>query len=268
MKRLILIIISTFYVLSLKAQKSNPAPSIPTTDEYFGIKIVDKYRNLEDLENSSTKSWMKVQTDYTNSIFNQISKRKFYLEKRLEFDTRQGYSVSNLKITDNDKYFYLKKNGNEKAAKLYYREGFSGKEELLYDPANFKNNEPNHEFIINYISPDLIGNKIAIAMAEKGKELADVIIIDVKSKHTYPEVITNTMPANIGGIKWLEDNSGFFYTYFPINDPKSQDFYKNTQTILYKIGTNPQKLIDVFSAKNNPELKIDEKKSPIILEPV
>ena len=266
MKQLIFIIISTFYVLQLKAQKSNPAPSVPVTDEYFGTKIVDEYRNLENLENPSTKKWMETQSDYTNSILSQIPKRKFYLEKRLEFDKRQGYSVSSLNITNNDKYFYLKKKGNEKAAKLYYREGFLGKEELLYDPANYKSNEPNHEFIINYISPDLVGDKVAIAMAEKGKELAEVIIMDVKNNYIHPETITSTIPASIGGIKWLDDNSGFLYTYFPINDPKSQDFYKNTQAILYKMGTNPKELTDVFSTKNNPELKIDEKKSPIILD--
>ena len=81
MKQLIFIIISTFYVLQLKAQKSNPAPSVPVTDEYFGTKIVDEYRNLENLENPSTKKWMETQSDYTNSILSQIPKRKFYLEK-------------------------------------------------------------------------------------------------------------------------------------------------------------------------------------------
>lgn len=266
MKQLIFIIISTLYVLPVNAQKNNPAPSIPVTEEYFGVKVVDEYRNLENLENPSTKEWMKTQTDYTNSVLSHIPKRKFYLEKRLEFDKRQGYSISNLTITNNDKYFYVKKSGNEKIAKLYYREGFLGKEELLFDPANYKNVEEGHEFVINYISPDIVGNKVAIAMAERGKELAEVIIMDVKGKRIHSQVITNTMPANIGGIKWLDDNSGFFYTYFSNNDPKSQEFYKNTQAILYKIGTNPKELLDVFSSKNSPELKIDEKKSPIILD--
>ncbi|WP_089755326.1 prolyl oligopeptidase family serine peptidase [Chryseobacterium soldanellicola] len=266
MRKSIFIIICVFYTFFTSAQKSNPAPSVPVTDEYFGTKIVDGYRNLENLESPSTKKWMETQTNYANSILNQIPKRKFYLEKRMEFDKRLGYSVSNLSITNNDKYFYLKKIGNEKAAKLYYREGFLGKEELLYDPANYKSNEQNHEFIINYISPDSVGDKVAIAIAEKGKELTEVIIMDVKNKYIHPKTITNTTPANIGGIKWLDDNSGFFYTYFPINDPKSQEFYKNTQAILYKIGTNPKELTDIFSAKNNPELKIDEKKSPIILD--
>lgn len=124
----------------------------------------------------------------------QIPKKKrYYLEQRLEFDSRQGFSVSDLKITNNNKYFYLKKSSNEKAAKLYYRDGFLGKEEFLFDPASFKSSDGDHEYIINYISPSLVGDKIAIAMAEKGRELADVIIMELKGRHIRPEIINNIM---------------------------------------------------------------------------
>lgn len=266
MKKLIFIIISKFCILNISAQKINIALSKPTTDLYFDTKIVDEYRNLEDLENPQTIDWMKSQTAYTNSVLNLIPKRNYYIEKRLEFDKRRGYSISELKITNNDKYFYLKRNANEKIAKLYYREGDSGKEELLYDPANYKNSEANHEFVINYISPSWDGNKIAVSMTEKGVELSDVIIIDVKKKQVYPEFIANTAPATLDGIKWLDDNSGFFYVAFSTIDSKSTDFYKNTRTVLYKLGTDPQKIIDVFSAKNNPDLKITEDQFPMILE--
>ncbi|MDR6545832.1 prolyl oligopeptidase [Chryseobacterium rhizosphaerae] len=265
MKIKIFIIICLLSVF-INAQKTKSAPSKPVTDEYFGTKIVDNYRNLEDLENSQTIIWMKSQTSYTNSILDLIPKKNYYVEKRLEIDKRQGYSVSDLKITDNNKYFYLKKKGDEKVAKLYYREGFQGEEKLLYDPVNYKESETNHNFVINYISPSWDGNKVAVSMAEKGVELSDVIIINVKKKQIYPEFITNIAPATLDGIKWLDDNSGFFYVNFFITDPKSKDFYRNTQTVLYKIGTDPKKVIDVFSAKNNPDLNITEDQFPMILD--
>lgn len=264
--RQLIFIISIFYVTFANAQKNNLAPSIPIIEEYFGIKIMDEYRNLEDLENPSTRLWMKTQTDYTNSLLNQIPKKRYYLEQRLALDNKQGFSVSDLKITTNNKYFYLKKSSGEKVAKLYFREGFLGKEEFLFDPANFRSSDGNHEYVINYINPSLAGDKIAIAMVEKGKELAEVIIIEVKNKYVHPEIIKNVMPANVGGLYWLDDGSGFFYTYFLLNNPKSQDFYKNTQVVLYKIGSDPKEARDIFSAKNNPELKLDESKPPIILD--
>lgn len=247
------------------AQKTNPAPSKPVTEEFFGTKVTDEYRNLEDLESPSTKEWMKSQTAYTDSVLDMIPKKNYYLEKRLEIDERQGHSISNLKISGNNRYFYLKKNGNEKVNKLYYRDGFSGSEKLLYDPMDHKKSESNHSFVINHISPSWDGSKIAISMSEKGNELGDVIIMDVKTKRIHPEMITNASPATFDGIKWLDDNSGFIYVAFSVTDPKSKDFYKNTRTVVYKIGADPNTIREVFSAKNNPELKIEEDQFPMIL---
>lgn len=265
MKIRIFIIICLLSVF-INAQKNNLASSGPVTEEYFGAKVIDEYRNLENLDDPHTLNWMKSQTAYTNSVLDLIPKKNYYLEKRLELDKRQGYSVSNLNITSNNKYFYLKKKGDEKVGKLYYRNGFSGKEELLYDPINYKkDNESSHAFVINYISPDWSGNKIAISMSEKGNELADVIIMDVKTKYIHPEVITNMAPATFDGIKWIDDNSGFFYVAFSTTNPKSKDFYKNTRTVLYKIGADPKNIIDVFSAKNNPDLNISDNQYPMIL---
>jgi len=247
------------------AQKNNLAPYKPITDEYFGSKVMDKYRNLENLDDPQTLKWMKSQTDYTYSVLDLIPKRTFFLEKRLELDKRQGYSVSNMNITRNNKYFYLKKKGDEKIAKLFYREGLLGKEELLYDPITYKSNEISHSFIINYISPSWDGDKIVISMSEKGNELANVIVMDVKTKYIHPEVITNAAPASFDGIKWIDDNSGFFYVAFSTTDPKSKDFYKNTRTVLYKINTDPKNVTDVFSARNNVDLHITENQFPMIL---
>lgn len=44
-----------------------------------------------------------------------------------------------------------------------------GDEELLYDPARYRDSEQKHDFIINYISPSWDGTKVAISLAEKGK---------------------------------------------------------------------------------------------------
>lgn len=264
-------VITFFAIVFLNGQKTNFAQSVPVTDEYFGIKITDQYRNLEDLQDNQTISWMKSQTDYTTSLLSKIPNRNYYLDKRLEFDKRQGYYVSNLKITSNDKYFYLKRNAGEKTEKVYYREGFTGKEQLLYDPASFisfyKDITPNskHEFIINLISPSWDGNKLAISLSEKGKEFSEVIIMEVKNKYIHPEIITQTNPSNIGGIRWLQDNSGFFYVYFPDTDTKSPLFNKDTQSILYKIGDNPNKRNVIFSNINNPDLKIGKEAFPAVL---
>ncbi|WP_265129417.1 prolyl oligopeptidase family serine peptidase [Chryseobacterium oranimense] len=249
------------FVGNFYSQNTNLAPSVPVTEKYFGTQIVDEYRNLEDLEDPAVSNWMKSQTGYADLVLDKIPNRKYYLETRLKLDERQGYSVSDLKITGNDKYFYLKRNAEEKTSRLYFKSGLDGREELLYDPSDFKT---GNNFIINVISPSWNGERVAISLTEKGKELSEIIIMDVKTKYIHPEIITNTNPANIGGIKWLEDNSGFFYVYYPVIENNSNQFGKNTQAILYKIGEDPKKLNDVFSNINNPDLKIGKEELPVI----
>ncbi|GEN69876.1 prolyl oligopeptidase family serine peptidase [Chryseobacterium rhizosphaerae] len=259
--------ITFFFTVSVYSQKNNMAPSIPVSDEYFGTKIVDEFRNLENLKDPEVTNWMESQSDFTASILNSIPNKNYYVNKRLEFDKKQGYSISDIKITLNGKYFYLKRNAKERTAKVYYRNTFNGKEDLLYDPTDFVSNiyKTGHEYLINLISPSWDGAKLAISLTEKGKEFSKVIVIDVKTKYIYPEIITNSNPSNIGGIKWLDDNSGFFYVYYPIVDLSSDQFKKNTQSILYRIGEDPKKLNDVFSSTNNPNLRISSEEYPAIL---
>ncbi len=270
MKKIYFLVYFITIASQVNAQKTNPAPSKPVTDEYHGVKVVDEYRNLEDLKDPATINWMKSQTDYANSVLGKLPYKEYFINERLKFDQRKGYTVSNLKITGNDLYFYLKKGAEEKIAKLYYKKGAKGKEELLYNPAYFissfdPDSKMQHNFGINYISPDWDGSKIAVSVSENGKEISEVIVIDVKTKKVFPQIITNTEPASIGGIKWLGDNTGFFYVYFPVTDLNAPDFLKNSQSVLYKIGDDPKKINQVFSNFNNPELKIDEGKYPGIV---
>lgn len=259
-----------FFGLS-NAQKSNPAPSIPSTDEYFDNKIVDDYRNLENLKDTATIKWMRSQTNHANSVLEKLPYKNYYINERLKFDKRGRYSISELKITGNDLYFYLKKDAYEKVEKLYYRKGFKGQEKLLYNPETFvstfaQDSKQDHNFSINFISPSWDGNRIAISLSENGKETSEVIIMDVKTKYIHPEVITNLEPTAVGQIKWLEDNSSFFYTYFPVIDSNSPEYNKNTEVTFYSLGENPKKRKNVFSKSNNPELNIDEGRFPGIVQ--
>ncbi|MCT3699882.1 prolyl oligopeptidase family serine peptidase [Elizabethkingia anophelis] len=268
-KKYLLLFINSVSSLVI-AQRTNLAPSVPVTDDYHGIKVVDEYRSLENLKDPTTINWMKSQTDYANSIVGKLPYKEYFINERLKFDKRSGYWISDLKITRNDLYFYLKKSSDEKVQKLYYRKGLKGKEQLLYDPETFVstlNTTPREKnnFNINFISPSWDGKKIAISMSENGKEASEVIIMDVEKKYIYPQVITNLEPTSVGQIKWLEDNKSFFYTYFPVIDPNSTEYTKNTEVTFYKLGEDPKKRINVFSRVNNPELGIDESRFPGIV---
>src|SRR5260370_30476084 len=45
------------------------------TDEYFGVKVADPYRYLEDLSNPEVTAWLKGQLDYTRAWLGRIPRR-------------------------------------------------------------------------------------------------------------------------------------------------------------------------------------------------
>lgn len=242
------------------------APSIDKCDIYFGSQLSDNYRNLENLEDSSTSKWLRDQTKYSESVLKEIPNREFYIRKRVDYDNQKLFSVEQINVTENDFYFYLRKTAAEKCAKLFFREGFGGKEIKLFDPGNFKY-DISANYIISYIKPNYDGSKIVIALTENGKEISDLIIYDVKKQKLLSDHISNTWPADGGGISWLPDNNSFIYLHYPITDPKSPFFLKNMASVIYNVGQNSDNLDVLLSKNNNPKIKINAEDFPIVFLP-
>ncbi len=263
MDRLFLKLIFIFFIVlgcTKKRQKEFTIGKI-VTDSYFGKEINDPYRYMENLKDTSVINWLIKQEKYSKEIAKKNSGRLALLGEINNLENSKSFSITKLKITNDDFYFYLKKRTAENIAKLFYRKGFRGKEVLLYDPNNFKPSE-NKEYIINYIKPSWDASKIVISLTEGGKEVSEMIILNVKSKKVYPQVIDHCWPSALGHVKWLPDNSGFIYTHIPDLDKNSKNYILNTSSVLYKIDEDPKQLNILLSKKNNPDIDIREEDFP------
>ncbi len=241
--------------------KPSPAPSQLVVETYHGFQVEDHYRNLENLEDMEVQNWLKQQSNHTSNVLNKIPRRQYLIDKQLEFDKRKSHTITSLKVTKDDHYFYLKKVGGENYAKLYYRKDFSAKEELLYDPANYKP-KSGFTYVINFVFPDWYGEKIVISLTKDGEEFSEMIIMDVATKSLLPDLITNCQTEHRDYVNWLPDNSGFFYSHHPVVDKRSMDCLKNTKSVYYKLGQNAHHINDIFSATNNPEFNIQPEDLP------
>lgn len=239
----------------IKVSLPSSAPSKPVTENYFGKKVYDPYRNLENLQDTAVQKWFKNQSEYQEKIFSKIAGKDSLIKQMKELDSRYSFSIRKTRLTDKGEYFYLKLKEKEDYFKLYYRKTFSSEEELIFNPKDFKPNSKN-KYTINYIQPSWSGEHIAVSMSYDGKELSEIIIIDMKTRKRLPAVITNTWASSFLGINWLPDNSGFTYLYFPVSDVNHKEFKKNTESVLYKLGTDPTKRNVIFSGKTHPHLEI------------
>ena len=132
-----LFVLSLIFAATVFAQ-SPPTPKIDNvTDEYFGTKIVDPYRWMEDLKSDETQKWMKGQADYTDNYLKKLPMRD-ELFKRLTEVSSASAAVSGIRQRGNW-FFYTKRGADEEDFSLYVRDGLNGAERLLVDPNKIMN---------------------------------------------------------------------------------------------------------------------------------
>src|ERR1700733_7059843 len=121
--------------LQLASAQSPAKPPLaavqPVTDDYFGIKIVDPYRYMENFDDPQVAKWMKAQADYTRSVLDKIPGRADLLAEIEKYVNAPPAAVHDVSRLVSGRYFFTKTLSSEKIAKLYMRDTLSGSDVLL-----------------------------------------------------------------------------------------------------------------------------------------
>ncbi len=236
--------------------KYPPTPEHPVVDDYFGTKITDSYRWMEDMKNPEVLKWFKDQGDFTNSVIKKIPNRDALFNRMKEIHSLAGDDYNYIKQLG-DNYYYTKKKKGESIDKLYIRKGLNGTEVLLLDPNTYKKEATITTF---NISPDQ--KKLAVTLSQDGSEVCDLRIMDIESKTFLPE---NLNPVwSEFSFEFTPDSKAITYTKMSTNDSKSDDFLKHMKSLLHVIGTNPETDKILASKENNPSLNILAEQFPDI----
>ena len=144
----------------LFAQTAPPvAPLRNVVDDYFGTKITDPYRWMEDMNSPEFQAWMKAQNDYTRVVIDSIPGRQNLLKSIVEYDNART-SVADLSKYG-ERYFYRKIEPDQDNFKLYMRDAKTGQERMLVDPDRFKPANETAHYALDYIYPSWDGKYVA-----------------------------------------------------------------------------------------------------------
>ncbi|MFT3707692.1 MAG: prolyl oligopeptidase family serine peptidase [Archangium sp.] len=200
--------------LALAAAPAVPAtPKKPVTDTYFGTKIVDDYRWLEDGADAKVSAWSDAQNAYSRSVLD-ASKNRPALEKRitelLSHQSPTWYGV----VHRQGKVFAYKR-APPKAQPMIVTMApdlAEASEKLLFDPEVF---DPTGNTSIDFMEPSLDGKYIAICLSRAGTERGDVHVFETATGKELPsETVPNANSGTAGGtLAWF--SNGFFYTRHP-----------------------------------------------------
>ncbi|NTV61118.1 MAG: S9 family peptidase [Chlorobiaceae bacterium] len=239
------------------AEQLSPPPQSPVVDHYFGVPVADPFQPLENLGDPKVMQWITGQSSRARSVLESIPGRRALISRMREFDERRPSKVYSLSITDNDRYFYLKETPGDEVGKLYCRDGFEGRETMLFDPASLSP-AGGGNYVITNISPSDKGSRIALSLSANGSENSVLVVMDVASKKLLPELIDR---CRFASPSWLPDEKSFLYNRMKIAVP-GQNPQNDSKVFLHRLGTDPDLDREVFSKATNPELRIKSEDIP------
>jgi len=231
------------------------APVRPVTDDYFGTKVADPYRYMENLKDPEVQAWFKAQDDYTRAVLARIPGRQQLLARIKQLDQSAPFQVGEVQRYEGEKYYYRKVLASEEVSKLYEREGLNGNEKLLVDPGKFVT-APGTHYSLNYYVPSYDGRYIAYGVSPGGSEDAVIHVLEASTGRDTGETIDRSW---YGGISWLPDNRSFFHIRFqklgPGTDPTERRL--KSRVYLHRVGTDPESDPSVFGYGVRPEIDLD-----------
>lgn len=238
------------------------APVRPVTDNYFGTKVVDRYRYMENMKSPVVQAFFKNQNGYARRILALLGAPRQRLLKRITQLDNAGTSVSDVTL-DGDRYFYLKLEPGANNEKLYMRGVAAGSpEKLLVDPSALVKS-PQEHYTINYFVPSLDGRYVAYGISEGGSENAVIHVIESATGNVLPDAIDRC--KFVGVTSWLPDNS-FYYVRFPKPAPNADPTTSELKSVAYLhvLGRNPDSDPAIFGYGVNPDVKFAPIDFPIV----
>ncbi len=196
-------------------------------DEYFGIKVNDPYRWLEDDTSENTKNWVKREVAFTNDY---LAKIPYIGELRKQLNDIWNYEKIGTPFKEGD-YTYFYKNDGLQAQSVLYRTGKDGKTEAFLDPNTFAKDGTTSLAGVYFNKK---GNLVAYTISEGGSDWNKIIILDVKTKKQIDETLVD---VKFSGVAWLGDG-GFYYSSYDKPDGSVLSAKTDDHKIYFhKLGT-------------------------------
>ncbi|HET9405854.1 MAG TPA: prolyl oligopeptidase family serine peptidase [Candidatus Sulfotelmatobacter sp.] len=238
------------------------APVRPVTDDYYGTKIIDNYRYMENLKDPEVQEWFKNQNEYTRATLPSIPGREKLLARIRELDSSASARVTDVQRLPGDRYFYQRLLSGESVPKLHIRQGLGGEERLLMDPGKVEVSSSTasrgrNAFAYVDISQD--GKYVAVGITPGGSENdTEIHVFDVATGHEANDVIFRAVH---GDPQWLPDNRSFVYGRLqdlPPDAPKTE-LRQKYRAYLHVLGRNAKEDPTVFGYGVVPAIDVDPK---------
>ena len=214
-----------------------PLPPAPHTarenvvDELHGARIVDPYRWLEADAAEPVRDWTDEQNARTRAVLDAIPQRAAFA-KRLRELLSVGLLSTPRPIAG--RIFHTRREGTQKQAVLYVRDGVRAPDRALIDPNAL---DPDGLVTLDWYYPSLDARYVAYGLSRGGDEMSTLHVADVATGKDLADRIPHTQRSTVA---WVQ--GGFYYTVHPAPGsvaPGDENYYRRVR--YHRLGDDPAK---------------------------
>ena len=214
-------------------------------DDYFGTKVPDPYRWMEDLDSKAVADWIAAQNKVTFGYLERLPIREHFRKRITEL---WDYPKTGLPRREGGCYFYARNSGLQRQAPVYVRESLESAPAVVIDPNVLW---PDGSVSLARWAPSPNGRLFAYAVSEGGADWQTVRVRDLASSKDLSDEIKW---VRFSGLSWTQDAKGFFYSRYP-EPPRGRvlEAALSGQALYYhRIGTAQSADTLIYDRKDNP----------------
>lgn len=246
MKKTFFTLLNIAFTMNLCAQqftsKYPDTKRVNQTDDFFGTKVEDPYRWLEDDMAADTKEWVKVENDLTNDYLKQIP-----FKEKLKNQLTRLWNYEKISAPSKEgKFTYFYKNDGLQQHSVLYRQSENGKEEVFLDPNKFSKDGTTSLADLSF-SKD--GSLCAYQISEGGSDWRKVVVLNTLDKKQLGDTLRD---VKFSGLSW-KNNEGFYYSSY--DKPKGSELSEMTdkhKLYFHKMGTAQKDDKLIFGGEQTP----------------
>lgn len=196
----------------ITSQSTSPKLSYPVAkkgdvvDDYFGAKVADPYRWMEDLDSADVASWVAAENQVTFAYLASLPRRERFNKRITEL---WNYPKVSIPVREGGRYFYQKNSGLQRQSPLYVRESLTAAPALVLDPNVLS---PDGSVSLAQWMPSPDGRMLAYGLSEGGADWETVHVRDLDKGQDLADEVRWMRFSNLA---WTKDAKGFFYSRYP-----------------------------------------------------
>ncbi len=247
MKHHFLVFASLFATYSIAQQSPVSYPKTAKgqqIDDYFGEKVTDPYRWLEDDNSKETKAWVEEENKLT---FDYLSKIPFRENIRKRIGELYNFPRTSAPYKAGKRYFFTKNDGLQNQAIIYNLVSFDDAPNVFLDPNKMSKDGTAAVALAGFSTKR---DKVAYTVSQSGSDWQAMYVMDVENKKLMADSLKW---IKFSGAAWYKN--GFYYSAFDA-PKKGEELSKanSGQKIYYhKMGEPQAKDVLTYSDPENPK---------------